>query len=183
MECLPMLVDSEEAIEHFHKPGTKTDAEKAYVVGILSKEGYGNKEIREVLKIDKVYTVTHLKRAGTRLSESLLNLWHRNSEIITLGHIRAIAKFPHEKQEELLRGLLRNKKSVHEFERIAKGAEGSEDVDIKRFEQIMGEVIGRQIRIRFNPAKRTGSLTIDYFGLDDLDDIAIALGFNPGEHL
>lgn len=74
MNNLPYLIDADEAIEYYKSKSDLTDAEKAYVVAILSQEGYSNKSIRQSLGIEKVYTVTHLKRAGASLSESELNL-------------------------------------------------------------------------------------------------------------
>ncbi|MCG8612265.1 MAG: transcriptional regulator [Pseudomonadales bacterium] len=183
MNNLPFLIDADEAIEYYNGQKELTDAEKAYVVSILYKEGYSNKKIREALGIRKVYTVTHLKRAGTHLSESELELWHKNPTRITLGHVRAIAKLPQPKREELIRNLLTIRTPVHKFEAIAQGKPEYADADIKRYEQIMGEVLGRQIKIRFNAVKRTGSITLDFFGLDDLDDISKSMGFKAEEHI
>lgn len=183
MDNLPFLVDADEAIDYYNSKNDLTDAERAYVVAMLSRDGYSNKAIRETLNIDKVYTVTHLKRAGTSLSESELSLWHKNPSRITLGHVRAIAKFPQSKREEMLRNLLTKRTPVHQFESIAQGKTDDRDTDIKRYELIMGEVLGRQIRIRFNPAKRSGSITLDFFGLDDLDHISRSLGFKAEDHI
>lgn len=183
MSNLPYLIDADEAIAFYREKSDLTDAEKAYVVAILSKEGYSNKSIRKSLGIDKVYTVTHLKRVGTLLSESELTLWHKNPSRITLGHVRAIAKLPANKREELLRNLLTKRIPVHQFEALAQGKDEDRDADIERYERIMGEVLGRQIKIRFNQTKRTGSLTIDFYGLDDLDHISHSLGFKAEDHI
>lgn len=183
MNNLPFLIDADEAIEYYKGQDELTDAEKAYVVGILNKDGYSNKAIREALGISKVYAVTHLKRVGTCLSESELELWHKNPTRITLGHVRAIAKLPQSRREELLRNLLTRRIPVHKYESIAKGKPNDSDTDIKRYGQIMGEVLGRQIRVRFNAAKRSGSITLDFYGLEDLDDISKSLGFNAEDHI
>jgi ParB family transcriptional regulator, chromosome partitioning protein len=183
MDNLPFLIDADEAIDYYNSKSDLTDAEKAYVVAILSREGYSNKAIRKALGIDKVYTVTHLKRAGTSLSESELGLWHNNRTRITLGHIRAIAKLPQSKREEMLRNLLTKRTPVHKFESIAQGKSDERDTDIKRYECIMGEVLGRQIKIRFNATKRSGSITLDFFGLDDLDHLSQSLGFKADDHI
>ncbi|WP_423839452.1 hypothetical protein [Vibrio cholerae] len=63
MNNLPLLLDAREAIDYYHQHPGMTDAEKAYVVAFLSGEGRSNSQIREDLGIEKVYTVTHLKRA------------------------------------------------------------------------------------------------------------------------
>lgn len=182
MNALPLLIDAEEATEYFREHPDCTDAEKAYIVGVLSNEGLTNKQIREALKISKVYTVTHLKRAGTSLSEEELTLWLNNPLRITLGHVRAIAKLPRTKREELLRGLLRTKSSVQKFESIAQGKSDDRDADIKRYEVLMGERLGREIKIRYNQGKRTGCISLDFYTLEDLDHISKQLGFNAEEH-
>lgn len=183
MESLPILIDAEEAIEFYNEHRNLTDAAKAYVVATLHKDGYSNTQIRKALQIDKVYAVTHLKRAGTALSEDELTLWHRNPARITLGHVRAIAKLSRVKREELLRGLLSKRTPVHVFASIAQGKIDERDADIKRYEQVMGDVLGRQVKIRYNPAKRSGTLSLDFYALDDLDGMARALGFKSDEHI
>lgn len=181
MESLPLLIDAEEA-EHFYKSHPdNTDAAKAYAIGVMSNDGYSNTEIREALEIDKVYTVTHFKRAGTLLSIDELDLWHKNPGRITLGHVRAIAKLKREKREALLRDLLSKKHSVAEYEAIGRGQEKSKDADIKRFEQLMSEALGRDIKIQYNKAKQYGRITLGFFTLNDLDEIAEKLGFLPEE--
>lgn len=126
MNNLPLLLDAREAIDYYHQHPGMTDAEKAYVVAFLSGEGRSNSQIREDLGIEKVYTVTHLKRAGT-LSEEELTLWLRNPRKITLGHVRAVAKLPFSKREKLLRDLLHTRTPVHKFEALDEFAETFEE--------------------------------------------------------
>jgi len=176
---LPLLIDAEEAIQFYKAQPSLTDAAKAYAIGLISNDGYSNSEIREALEIDKVYAVTHLKRAGTQLSLDELELWHNNPSKNTLGHVRAIAKLNREKREPLLRNLLANKCSVAEYEAIGRGRETDKDVDIKRFEQLMSERLGRDIKIQYNKGKQYGRITLGFFTLDDLDDITEKLGYSP----
>lgn len=183
MNQLPLLADVEEAIEHYRAHPYATDAEKAYVVAMLSRHGMSNAQIRHALGIPKVYTVTHLKRAGMSLSDSELLLWHRNPHRITLGHVRAIAKLPQAQKENLLRDLLLRKTPVHQFEALAQGKGMERDADVVRYESVMGEVLGRRIKIQYNQAKRSGSITLDFYTLDDLDAIAKSLGFDAEQHL
>lgn len=183
MSNLPDFFDAEDAIEYYKGTSHLTDAERAYVVATLTNEGFSNKSIRKALGIDKVYTVTHLKRVGTQLSQTELTLWHRNPSRITLGHVRAIAKLPAKNREHLLRTLLTQRVPVHKFEALAQAKNEDRDTDIKRYERIMGEVLGRPIKIRFNPAKRSGSITLDFYGLDDLDLISRGLGFIAENHI
>ncbi|EAY8690613.1 transcriptional regulator, partial [Salmonella enterica] len=117
------------------------------------------------------------------LSEEELTLWLRNPRKITLGHVRAVAKLPFSKREKLLRDLLHTRTPVHKFEAIAKGKEVDRDADIKRLETLMSDATGRPIKVRYNPAKRSGELTLGFFTLDDLDDVCKALGFDPSEQM
>ena len=183
MDHLPLLVDAEEAVQHYFSHPQRTDAEKAYIVATLHRCGMTNLQIRQALKIPNVYTVTHLKRAGTRLSEVELTLWHNNPTRITLGHVRAVAKLPQLQRESLLRDLLVRSTSVHQFELLAQGKQAERDADIARYETVMGDVIGRRVKVQYNKAKRTGSITLDFFTLDDLESIAKALGFSAENHL
>lgn len=182
MESLPLILDTDEAIDYFHQHPDCTDAIKSYIVAFLYGEGFQNAGIRTALNIDKVYLVTHLKRAGTLLSETELELWHNNSKAITLGHVRAIARLPRTERETLLRGLLTSRTPVSKFESLGKGEDSKKDVNIKRYEELMQNVTGRITKIRFNNAKQSGSITLDFFSLDALDDISKALGFNAEDH-
>lgn len=183
MNNLPFIIDAEEAIEFYCDNPNTTDAVRAYIVGLLKKENYSNPQIRRVLAIKKVYTVTHLSRVGLSLSVSELTLWHNNPHRITLGHVRAVSQLSPSKREKLLRNQLAKKLSVRQFERIAKNEEPSQDADIERYQEMMGNVLGKPIKIRYDTNARSGDLTIRYFGLDDLDSLSKALGFDPKVHL
>jgi len=193
MENLPFFLDTEEAIDHYKNHHDCTDAVKSYIVGLLHTDGFKNSDIRAALEINKVYLVTHLKRAGTSLSETELTLWHNNPRAITLGHVRAIAKLPRSEREELLRSLLTgrqkgdNNKSVSKYESLAnslaKGESVEKDANIKKYEELMQATIGKVVRIKYNQAKQSGSITVDFFSLDSLDDISKSLGFDASKHM
>ena len=183
MTYLPLFMDANEALDHHMKASSLTDAERALVVGTLSKAGYTNQKIRAVLNIPHVYTVTHLARVGKSLSIDELNLWYKNPKRITLGHLRAIAKMPRPQREALMRELLTRKIAVHKFEALARDGVESVDVDIRRYEELMGDAIGRNVKISFDQAKRSGSICLGFFGLDDLDNISEMLGFKAREHI
>lgn len=183
MNPLPQFTDTAEAIDYYLARPTCTDAEKALVVATLSRLGLSNKAIRQALHISHVYTVTHLKRAGTLLSDTELQLWYRNPTRITLGHVRAVAKLPQPERENLLRDLLRRNTPVHQLEALAQGKSTDHDADIARYETVMAEVIGRRVKVQYDKSKRTGSITLDFYTLEDLDRIAQALGFDAETHL
>lgn len=181
MDILPFVVDEKEAIAFYLNHPNLNDAQKAFLIGFLSREGFTNKRIREALGINKVYTVTHYKRVGTSLTENELILCSKNPGRITLGHMRAIAKLPAPQREKMLRGLLATKKSVHEFELMAQGKQLNNDVDIKRFTTRMSEVIGRPVDISFNHTKGKGKLVLDFYSIEDLDNLSSRLGYNSSE--
>lgn len=177
---LPVLTDIEEAVDYWHSQDAMTDACKAYVVNFLKQEGLKNREIREALHIKKVYEITHLIRAGS-ISLSELNLWDKNPNRITLGHIRAIRKLPEIKRDRLLRDLLTKKKTVASYEKIAKGY-SEEALDNASFDWLMyandmSEHIGRPVRITFNKTKGSGEMILKYFNTKEVDDLAAQLGY------
>ena len=123
MTVLPLLLDADEAIQYFRNSDSLSDAVKATVVAAMHNDGYSNKQIRDSLNIKEVYTITHLKRVGTSLSQNELSLWHRNPTKITLGHVKAITKLAGPLREALLRKLLSTKMSVRQFEKIGQEKE------------------------------------------------------------
>ena len=174
---LPLVLDIKEAVDYFKNHNNLNDAQISYLVGFLAREGKSNREIRTLLGIPKVYTVTHYKRAGTLLSDDELNLWSKNSGRITLGHVRMVANMPRTEREVLLRGLLAKKKSVLELGRLAKGHRSEVDVDIKLFSIRMSESIGRPVDITFDKQTKKGKLVLGFFSLDDLEALTTLLGF------
>jgi ParB family chromosome partitioning protein len=176
MSDMPLLLDADDAIEYYSRPGL-TDAERAFVVAFLSTKGYRNKSIRNALGIKNVYTVSHLSRAGS-LTDAELTLWHRNPHRIKLGHIRAVASLPAAHREDVLRGLLVRRRSVRDLVATLRGDDVVDNADIKRYEQVMGDVLGRVVKVRFDDSG-SGSLSLSFHGLDDLDDITQRLGFDP----
>ena len=181
MSNFPLLLDTEEALEHYLLPGERSDAEKAYIVSIFSKDGHSNSKIRELLSIEKVYTITHLKRVGLSLTDTELALWHNNPHKITFGHVRAVAKLPETKRMKLLRELLSKKMSVRLFEQLAKEKPDERDFNTQRYEETVTKVLGRGVKIKYNPVKKTGSILLDFYRLEDLTDILAALGYAPKE--
>lgn len=147
-----------------------TDAIKAFVVYQLSGLGYQNKDIRHILRIPKVYTVTHLKRAGS-LSNDELNLWHKNPNRISLGHVRAIAKLPQKRRESLLRDLLVRHSSVHAFEMIASGKTEQEDADMRSLTQSLESKLQRPVSMHYDRKTGKGSMTFSFYGVDDLETL------------
>lgn len=178
----PLLLDSDEAIRYTQSNTYLSDAELAYAIGICSREGKPNRELREIFGIDKVYTLTHLARVGKAFSDVELALWHNNPNRITLGHMRALAKLAHSSRESLLRKLIAYPMSVATCEKIARGDNREIGSDIRRYQELMSDAIGHPVSIKYNSAQARGSITLDFFNLDELDKFAELLGFNPRDH-
>ncbi len=178
---LPHFVDREDAIQ-FYQEEPCTDAIKAYIVGYLAKQGMSNRMIRAKLGIDKVYTVTHLKKAGTQLTPEQLALWDRNPKRITLAHIRALSVFKKEAREDMMRNLLVRNTTAHQLRRLAKGEGAVKSADMKKYGTLMSEVIGRPVSVDYDATKQSGALTVKFFSLDELDDLSKQLGFASEDH-
>lgn len=183
---LPFLLDAEEAVEYLNN-NRCDDAITAYAIGIMSKEGYSNKMIRDATGIDKVYTVTHYKRAGTMLSEEEILLWHNNPLRITLGHVRVVSKLNRTIRERFLRDLISKKInekpiSVSTLKDLSQGVEPTKNSDIKRLENDMEEATGRSIQIEYNKDKKTGSIKLSFFTLNDLDKLCKMVGYSHTEY-
>ena len=176
---LPLFTHSSEALDFVRNTPGINDAQRAYVVAFLSREGWTNRQIRGQLGIDKVYTLTHFKRVGLSLSDVEFNLWDKNPDRITLGHLRAICHLKPEVREPLLRTLLAHRLSVAKLQLRVRDQSRNPNADIKRYESRMEGVLGRGVKIHYDPIRQSGKLTLDFFGLDDLDHLASALGFIP----
>lgn len=176
---LPILTDAQEALKFYRSTNPLNDAQRAYVIAFLSREGWTNRQIRSELGIEKVYTLTHYRRVGLALSESEFALWSKNPDRITLGHLRALCHLKPEIREPLLRNVLAHKLSVSKLQQRIRGNDQRQNGDIKRYEAQMEGILGRGVKIHFDINRQSGKLTLDFFGLDDLDQIANSLGFQP----
>lgn len=179
MNEFPFLIDDFDAIEFYRSKPNSSNAIKAFVVGILTKSGYRNRKIRDVLGIEKVYTVTHLKRAGSALSEAQLLLWHNNPEKVTLGHVRVIASQSHDRIEYFLRELLARGISVSELASIVENKEEKSDDNIDKYAALIQETLGRDVEICHRKKKGSGNITLSYFSIDDLEYLVESLGVKP----
>ena len=180
MHKLPTISSIDAAIFEYTHHSIQTDALRAHIVAALSKYKLPNRKIRALLGIEKVYTVTHLKRAGLELSTTEITLWHNNPSRISLGHIRALAHLPTTEREPILRNLLIHHIPVHKIN-CCLNKQPEEDPNVAQFAQIMSEQIGRPVRIEFNARQQKGCLSLDFYNLDDLETLTSALGFKSEE--
>lgn len=178
---LPFLTDSQDALDFLRDTPDITDPQRAYLIAFLSREGWTNRQIRSHLGIDKVYTLTHFKRVGLALTDIEFNLWVKNPERITLGHLRVVCHLKPAIREPLLRKLLAQRQSVSKLHGLVRGQVQHSNADIKRYENQMEVVLGRAVKIQFDPARQCGKLTLDFYGLDDLDLLSTTLGFKSEE--
>lgn len=183
-EPLPFLKDAEDAVDYWHTTTNKTHAEKALVIALMSNQGYKNRDIRKELNLDNDYIVSQLKRIGLSLTRDQLELWHENGKRITLGHVRGIVMMKPKMREETIRSLLHKKISVKEVFRRARGENiADQDPDLARFQRMMSDVIGRDVKLSYSNESRSGKITLPYYGMDDLDRLCTELGFDSQKHL
>jgi hypothetical protein len=175
---LPILLDEFDAIEYFNNE--LSDAHKAYTIAYLSKY-YSNKQIRDALKIKNNYTVSQFKTAGLKLTDEELELWDKNSNRISLGHIRAIVKYKEPERDTILRDILSKKLSVRHVESLTKTKEEN-SADIERYEREMALQLGYAIKIKYDPNKKVGSMTLPFYSYENLEDIADKLGYKSDEY-
>ncbi len=175
----PILYSEFDIIEYYDH--NLSDPQKAYAIAELSKF-YTNQQIRTKLEIRAASTVSYFKRAGSVLSIDELELWNRNTQRITLGHIRAILNYQPSQRDTILRDILAKGLSVRQVESIGKQAPYSTNSDIEKYALDMSEQLGCTVNISYNPNKQSGVLSISYFSLDDLADKANKLGYNPEDN-
>lgn len=181
MQILPFLTDEQDALEYWQDNQPAHPAVAAYVAGYLAKHKVSNKESRRLMGIEKVYTMTHYRRIGTRLSSHCLEIWLNNPERIGTGHVRAISSLPPDQHEESLRDLLTKKTIVRDLEAVAAGKEVPVDADIDSLQRKMSEAIGFPVTVRWRKESRTGTLSLKFFSLNDLDDLGKRLGYESDE--
>lgn len=175
---LPILLDEFDAIQYYRDE--LSDAHKAFTIAYLSKY-YSNKQIRDALKIKNNYTVSQFKTAGLKLTEAELELWDKNSNQISLGHIRAIVKYDESERDSILRDILSKKLSVRHVESLAKKKEEN-NADLERYEREMALQLGYAIKINYDPNKKVGSLTLPFYSYENLEDIADKLGYKSDDY-
>ena len=109
------------------------------------------------------------------LPEYILNLLV--AEKITAGHARTLIGLPN--AEELARKIINSKLSVRQIEKLVYGQKkqktkrslSSIDPNIKDLENELSEKIGLKTSINFSDKSTSGSITVYYSNLDQLDDI------------
>lgn len=177
---LPLLNDTDDVMDHLKDspPETINDALMAYMAGVLSKDGKKNREIRTLLKVERMDHTTNLISAGTKLSFDHLELWHRNSSRISLGHVRLVSRLPSSEHDALLRLLLTSKTSCQSLRHRIAG-DDEKTGDMVWFEEAASQVLKTQVTIKHDTEKQCGTLSIQYSSLDNLDEYLESLGCTP----
>ena len=181
MELLPDLVSVDDALSYLKDMQPSHDAVSAYVAGYLSSKKISNKECRKLMGVKQVYKMTHLRRIGSFMSRTCLELWLNNPHTIGMGHMRAIASMPLSQHEDTLRSILARGLSVRQLEGMARGDAQILDHEIKLFQEKMGEAIGYPVGVKWIKESNRGTLSIKFFSLNDLDELARRLGYRPND--
>ncbi|WP_336979161.1 ParB/RepB/Spo0J family partition protein [Altererythrobacter fulvus] len=138
-------------------------------------EGLTQAEIARLVEKSRSH-VANLQRLLS-LPESVIE--HLEAGRLTMGHARALVG--HEDAEALAEQAVSKKLSVRDMERLARKpgkpreprraavASGAEDADIAAVQNHLEEFLGLPVRITTDPDPRSGSVTIRYATLDQLD--------------
>lgn len=177
-------VDAEAALQALtEQAAVLSVAQLADICAFLRDEGVAAAVLRRTLG-RRDYEIRHLVRVGRRLHPALKPLLHRGQ--LSLGHARAIAGHPAERQEEIGRDAVRRKLSVRALEdrRRSAGKQLSEDdrAYYERLSALVSEQLRHPVSIAPDPAdKYAGNLTIRYNGLADFDAVCSRLGIDLSE--
>lgn len=180
MPYITPFFDVEDALQQYEERANKTDADRAIVIKYMVSLGLKNKDIRMHFGIKPNYIASRLMQAAT-LDDDELEIWRENQQNINLGHIRVLLGLKKTERLKKLKEMTNKKISVRQLLRWREGLqEGnvSKDQDTARYELLMSEHIHRQVKIKYNNIANKGSITLQFFGLNDLDDISKALGFD-----
>ncbi|KPL69069.1 chromosome partitioning protein ParB [Erythrobacter sp. SG61-1L] len=139
-------------------------------------EGLTQAEIARLVEKSRSH-VANLQRLLS-LPESVIE--HLEAGRLTMGHARALVG--HDDAEALAEQAVARKLSVRDMERLARkpgkpreprraavDATGAEDADIAAVQSQLEEFLGLPVRITTDPDPRSGSVTIRYSTLDQLD--------------
>lgn len=171
---LPIIIDDDEAIDIFNDPETN-DAIKVFAIKHLHASGLKSRDLSKHFSISK-YQLSHYARSARKLTDEEIELWSNHPKRITFGHIRSLIRLPSQQRLGLIKDLATKRRlSVRNCEQISRGEIPTEDTDIKAYEIELSEKLGRGIRIKYNQSNKTGQLTIDFFTLNDLEDILAVL--------
>lgn len=171
---LPIIIDDDDAIDLVND-STSNDAIKVHAIKHLHDTGMTSRTLSQLFSFSK-YQLSHYSRAAKRLTVDEIHLWSRYPNRITLGHVRALTRLPSHKRWQLLNTLATKKRlSVRTCEQISRGETPSEDTDIKTYAAEVSEQLGRGIRIQYNQSNKTGKIILDFYTLEDLEDIVKVL--------
>jgi ParB family chromosome partitioning protein len=106
---------------------------------------------------------------------------------LSLGHAKLLASLPQPLQQEIAQEVIDRGLSVRALEQRIRALdrppgrspkpESGRDADIVRLEQRVGELVGAQTRVDYEPNRRQGRLTFTFHSLDALEGILERLGY------
>lgn len=128
--------------------------------------------------------VTHLLRILTL--EPRVLAWIEEGRL-TLGHAKLLVGLPQSLQQVIANEVIDRGLSVRALEQRIRAMdrtpgrsskpESGRDADIVRLEQRVGELVGAQTRVDYEPNRRQGRLTFTFHSLDALEGILERLGY------
>ena len=185
---LPNLLDAEDAISLF-KENNGNDSLRAYRARWLNVNlGLKNRQLCNLLGVDSQY-VSYLL-SSKRLTDDEMLIWIRNSNRISLSHIRSISTLRFEQRQPLLKKLTRSHISSRAIENQVRDLksgvpidteEFKTDFDLDKYAETISEHIGRPTQIIYDQNKQVGTINLKFFKLDDLERVLGQLGYTQNE--
>ncbi len=130
--------------------------------------------------------VTHLLRI-LKLEAQVLQQVEDGT--LSLGHAKLLAGQPAAWQRFLAAEVVRQGLSVRQLERRVRTLEqkpanqrrvSGRDPDIVRLEQRVGEIVGAETRVEYEPKQRQGRISFNFHSLEALQGILERLGYDAG---
>ena len=158
-------------IENIQRENLNAVEEARAYVSIIKKNNYNYDKLSNVLGKSKSHISNMIRLLD--LDVEILNLIVSGE--LSMGHARALIGVPNAK--ELAKEIISKKLSVRQTEKNTanfkknKTKQKSKDSNILDLEKELSEKIGLKTSIHFNEQGSSGSLTLYYSDLDQLDDI------------
>ena len=172
-------------VENIQRADLNAVEEAAGYRQLMDRFGHTQEKLAEALGKSRSH-IANLLRLLT-LPDSVLEMLRQGD--LSAGHARALVTA--DDAAALARIVVRQGLSVRQTEKLAKSGQASKpknqntppsgkDADTKALESDLSAALGMSVVINHAPGESSGSLTIRYRDLDQLDDVCRRLSVTPG---
>jgi hypothetical protein len=165
----------QEAIKSLSSP-TSSHAVVTLSIGFLTGHRYTNKKLRELTGFSTCL-ISYYRGIYKRLAPSLYELWHKNNNVLSVSHVRALTRFAVTDQENMLRNTLRYGHGSRKLDSLVNNAALSASTDYRQLAEIASQAIGFPVEITKN--EKSGTIQLTWYSLDDCELLLSKLGFTP----